>query len=119
MFLITTLLERYFLIINDINAVRDHYISTTFLAISVFLFCIKNSTVRNEIVAYIGRKYSTCIYILHPIFVSIFNLMISKLKTDSILKYLEVFIVYLTTLGFVIFMDKLNAFYKEYRVSKA
>lgn len=68
-FTMTTILERTILIDLGANAIRDHYISTTFLAISLFIYFLEleNST-NNKIVqtiAEIGRKYSTNIYIFH------------------------------------------------------
>ena len=68
-FTITTIIERSILIHFNANAVRDHYISTTFLAIFLFVYFlgVKNKT-NNKIIekiAELGRKYSTNIYIFH------------------------------------------------------
>lgn len=40
-FSLTTCIERFILVSADMNSTRDHYISTTFLAIAVFLFTLK------------------------------------------------------------------------------
>lgn len=40
-FSLTTCMERFILVSADMNPTRDHYISTTFLAIAVFLFTLK------------------------------------------------------------------------------
>ena len=42
-FSFTSLLERFVLVSIDMNSTRDHYISTTLLAITVFLFALKSS----------------------------------------------------------------------------
>lgn len=57
-FTITSLTERFVLVNAGLNATRDHYISTTFLAICLFVYTLKSNW-RNERVAVIGRKYST------------------------------------------------------------
>ena len=40
-FSLTTCMERFILVSADMNPTRDHYISTTFLAIAIFLFTLK------------------------------------------------------------------------------
>lgn len=75
-FSITTLLERCILISLNLNATRDHYISTTFLAITMFLLFRQMQGKGLEKVADLGRKYSTIIYIIHPIFIKICNLVV-------------------------------------------
>ena len=76
-FSVTTIVERRVLIYYELNATRDHYISTTFLAITVFiLFMMSFREKLNgfEIVfADIGKKYATSIYIVHPILIIVFS----------------------------------------------
>ncbi len=63
-------------ILNDLgkDAIGEIYISTTFFAIAVFLLAIKTKQVNYQnIVAEIGRKYSTYIYIIHVMFINLFN----------------------------------------------
>ena len=49
LFSLTSLLEHFILVSIDMNATRDHYISTTFLAVAVFIFILKyNSNQNNE-----------------------------------------------------------------------
>lgn len=86
-FIALNLLERYILVTNGVNAVRDHYFSTTFLAVSVFiLFALSFQNTLNvfwEMIATIGKKYSAGIYIIHTIVIDCFNALISKLHIDS------------------------------------
>lgn len=74
-FIITTLTERFLLGYFNVNAVRDHYISTTLLAMSVFLLAVHFDKKRNKKIydglCYIGANLSSDIYILHPIFITI------------------------------------------------
>ena len=78
-FALTTVLEEHILTINKMDAIGDIYISTTFLAIAIFLFSIQAKQVSDENkLAIIGRKYSTYIYIVHLVFIDIFNKYISS-----------------------------------------
>lgn len=109
-----TIIERILLIHFNVNAVRDHYISTTFLAISLFIYFVNfENTTNNKILKIIsefGRKYCTNIYIVHPIIGSIFN----KIFKDSMVyNYLVPFIVFGATLVFCIVFDKFIKFVKN------
>ena len=70
-FSITSLLERYLLVTLDLNTRRDHYISTTFLAISVFLLFLFFVNNRDNLMSKIGRQDTTWIYILHYMIISL------------------------------------------------
>jgi surface polysaccharide O-acyltransferase-like enzyme len=65
-----TILERKLLVQAGMNATRDHYLSTTFLACAVFLLFLlsfqRDLSGGEKILSHIGRKCSTLIYILHP-----------------------------------------------------
>lgn len=71
---ITTVLEEYVLNNAKMDSIGDIYISTTFLAIAIFLFALKAKQVKAEnVLAIVGRKYATYIYIVHVLFINIFN----------------------------------------------
>ena len=102
LFSFTTFLERFLLIKNSVNATRDHYISTTFLVIVLFLYfsktcwnnCNKLCWLKN-----IGERYSTGIYIIHPIVIFLLdicciNIFQSTEKFLYIYKILKPFLVY-------------------------
>lgn len=88
------------------NAVRDHYISTTFLAIAVFLFSLSCSW-KNEGLAAIGRKYSAWLYILHPIFITCIGVVTHKIGLYGIYKCVAPVVVYTATLVFLIVMNRI------------
>lgn len=68
LFSLTSLLERYLLENYGINAIRDHYISTTLLSICLFLLAISFSQMRScSVWVLLGAKYSLYIYVLHPL----------------------------------------------------
>ncbi len=73
-FALTTVLEEHFLTLAHKDAIGDLYISTSFLAIAIFLFAIQAKQVSEEnVLAIIGRKYSMYIYVVHLIFIDLFN----------------------------------------------
>lgn len=91
LFTFTTIIEHYVLIKLDCNATRDHYISTSLLAISLFLYFLKNDTIKHRYsnifikkilkkIQLIGQKHSLNIYVYHPIILAfIYHITISDL----------------------------------------
>ena len=104
-FAVTSLAERFVLENAGLNATRDHYISTTFLAICLFVYTFKSNWHNTEL-AVIGRKYSTWLYIIHPIFITVFAIITGKLGIKSIYKYVAPIVVYCATLMFLIVLQK-------------
>ncbi|MBQ8133008.1 MAG: acyltransferase [Clostridia bacterium] len=106
----TSLLERFFLVNADMNAVRDHYISTTFLAVTVFVLFLsyhcnpgvsgKPSGLKN-ILAAVGRSDSTWIYIIHPIFITILAKIAKTVGMADEYTYVRPIVVFIITLVFV------------------
>lgn len=103
----TSLLERFVLISFNANATRDHYISTTLLAITVFLFTMKCHG-DNKTLALIGRKYFTWLYILHPMFITCIGMVAHKVGVYGIYKFIAPIVVYITTLIFLMIVDKIK-----------
>ena len=106
-FAITTLAERFALVNAGLNATRDHYISTTFLAICLFVYTIKSDW-HNKGLAVIGRKYSTWLYIIHPIFITVFSIVVGKLGFKLIYRHVAPIVVYCATLVFLIVIQKVK-----------
>ena len=103
----TSLLERFALVSLNVNATRDHYISTTLLAITVILFTLKCHG-DNKTLALIGRKYSTWLYILHPIFITCIGMVAHKAGVYGIYKFIAPIVVYITTLIFLVIVNKIK-----------
>ena len=113
LFAITTLAEKYILVKINANAIRDHYISTTFLSIFMLLFFIKIPMIKNNnVLAVIGRKYSLHIYVVHLIFVKIYNTYVIN---ESILNYFIQFLIFLVSLLVAILYIKIKNIYLEYK----
>ena len=99
LFVGTTVLERWLLIENGVNATRDHYISSTLLAVALFALFI-DSAWNNDglgLVKRIGREWSTEIYIIHPVFLSILNYLIPKPEKYAAYAWTRPFIVFAIT----------------------
>ncbi|WP_207666211.1 acyltransferase family protein, partial [Enterocloster lavalensis] len=104
-FSVTSILERFLLVNIGMNATRDHYISTTFLAVTVFLFALKYDGHEGFLSA-IGRKHSTWLYILHPIFITCLGTVSNKVGIYGVYKYIAPIIVYIATLVFLVIIEK-------------
>lgn len=102
LFCATTLFEKYLLVANGINAIRDHYLSTTFLAISVFLLFVNYNQTKDNMLSRIGRQYSLYIYLLHPICFILLESAISRtIHVESIVlawQYFRPLIIFLVTM---------------------
>ena len=116
-FTLTGMLERFMLVKLKLNATRDQYVSSTFLSVYFFIFVLKSNWT-NTTLAIIGRKYSTGIYILHPIFITILSVITNRLEQiKSIYDFVAPIIVYFLTLIFLIIFEKLKKTYKNWRNS--
>ena len=106
LFSLSTVVERYLLVTNLVNASNDYYISTPFLACTVFL---KFAKLRYEkpgafvtVLCRIGKRYSTWIYLLHPMLIGT-----ARLITGEKLHFLLPFATFLLTLAICIPATKL------------
>ena len=106
-FSITSLAERFVLVNAGMNSTRDHYISTTFLAICLFVYTLKSNW-HNKGLAVIGRKYSTWLYIIHPILIAVFSVSVGRLGLKSIYICVAPIVVYCATLIFLIVLQKVK-----------
>lgn len=112
-FFITTLLERFLLEQAGLNTERDHYISTTFFSIAVFLFFLNAfSSLRNNkmeaVAARIGREYSAGIYVIHPIIVTSLSELIKMIGCYDmyiVIAPIAVFVVSVTVIILLIHID--------------
>ena len=93
--------------------VKSHYISTTCLAVVIFILAITdrqyNGSIYNHIVS-IGRNYSTLIYIIHPIWIVILNYIIAKIGMYKIYYSVRPFAVFIMTLLSIWIYNKIIKF---------
>ena len=124
-FSLTTCTERFILVSADMNPTRDHYISTTFLAIVMFLFALKCGSGKEpinldknivggggywltDLLAIIGRKYSTWLYIFHPIFITCIGAVMNKIGLYGVYKYVAPLVIYVVTIAFLLVVDRMR-----------
>ena len=108
-FSLTTLLERYMLVSHGLNAKRDHYISTTVLAVAVFLIFVLFISKEETIVSRIGKKDSTWIYVLHPIFIVVLGHIVRWAGIGEYYAYLQPIVVFVVTAAFVVTIRSLRS----------
>ncbi|ODA39132.1 acyltransferase [Desulfosporosinus sp. BG] len=108
--------ERFILVSTNVNATRDHYICTTFLALLVFILAQQSKvTDQNKVVdilSTIGRKYSMLIYVIHPAFITCFNLTIRKVVSriqilNSMYQVIAPMLVFIVALAFAFAYEKI------------
>ncbi len=106
-FLIMTIIERFLLERTGYNTVRDHYISTTFLAIAILCYALKSNVNINETC----RKFLKCttgIYIVHPMIGEIFNKIIDGKAIKETVLFVYPVIIFFVSLFVVLLWHLLN-----------
>ena len=79
LFSITSIAERSILAMLDANPAREYYISTTFLAVVLFMLFLSFKQEQHTLISKLGEKYSLYIYIFHPLFLMCFRPIIQIL----------------------------------------
>ncbi len=110
LFSVSTLAEKWFLVSQGCNATRDHYLSTTFLAISLFLLFVTTESTKENWMSKIGKTESLYIYIFHPLFLIFFTTVNGHLPSvwNTIYTYAAPIIVFLLTIVFCNSLRKLR-----------
>lgn len=67
LFAVTSYVERAILVSYGLNATRDHYLSTTFCAVALFMMFLTINQRRPTAMSVIGQVNALYIYILHPL----------------------------------------------------
>lgn len=108
LFTLTLYLERYILFYLDKNALREHYISSTFLSIFVCLIALSIKTGNKSLLSKLGEKDSLYIYVFHPIFVTCCTILFRKMQLYDIYMCLSPIIVLFLTIIFIKCIRKAN-----------
>ena len=78
----TTVVEKYLLVLYNVNTTREEYISTVFMVICLFILVLKNPCSEpsriTEVISGWGRKYILIVYIIHPMIIAIVNKIIPQ-----------------------------------------
>lgn len=89
--------------------VRGHYISTTFLAMSLFLLLLSYNQKRAIVISRLGERDSLYIYIFHPLFYLYLFPAINSLLPDrwnAIYVYISPLLVLVATIAFTSFLRR-------------
>ena len=108
LFILTTMLERYSLVELSLNSTRDHYLSSTFLAVSLFILCISSSDIDpNNLFANLGRHESTMIYIIHPAIITVVAIVEKYIGLQWGISVINPFLVFGISLLFAMLHSKI------------
>lgn len=77
-FLLTSYAEKYCLSKAGLNGIREHYLSTTFLSVCVFLLFIKHKQASETFISYMGKELSLYIYVFHPIIRDVCEVLVNR-----------------------------------------
>lgn len=110
-FALTAILEVYLLKRFGLLAEKEHYISTIFLSILVFsVFTSPYWNGKMPFLYHIGRKYSTYIYIFHPIVITILNAIARRLPANKYYTYYRPAAVYFISILISILYVRVQSF---------
>lgn len=98
LFTLTTYLEKLLVVQLGQVSSRDHYLSSTFLAVSLFLL-ISDLRVSKEIfITKIGCQDSLYIYVLHPIILTICSVVSVRIGWENLYSFIAPLLIYILTL---------------------
>lgn len=89
---------------------REHYLSTTFLAVCLFLFAISFQKKQSSRVSLLGEKDSLYIYVFHPLFIMVLPMVIKKMPKviDLSYQFMAPFVVLVLTIILTMILRKIN-----------
>ena len=109
LFVCTTILEKYLLNHFHLSSPREHYLSTTFLSIFVFsIFTSHYWDGRMPFLYRIGMKYSTNIYIIHPILITVLSTVLRRIPIFGLYSFCRPIVVFALSI-------LLSKFYYKFR----
>lgn len=102
LFSITTVMEKVMILRLEYTPDNENYISTTLLAVCLFLFVASFQNTKDSTISSIGEKDSLYIYIFHPLIILILAKLSSKMPEAFQTFYLwtaPLFVLILTTIA--------------------
>lgn len=110
LFSISSIIENRILVNMDMNATRDHYISTTFLAVSLFLLFTSYKLEAPNLLSRMGEKDSLYIYIFHPLFIFFFASVNKYMPEiwESAYLYISPIVILIATILFCMVLRKIH-----------
>lgn len=101
LFTITSYLEKFLLIYLDKCAVREHYLSSTFLSVFLFLLALSVKSKNKSLISTMGEKDSLYIYIFHPVFIFCCSGFFSRIHLYDYYLYVAPLVVLGATIIFI------------------
>lgn len=110
LFTFTSSMEKTFLLDLGKSPMREHYLSTTFLAICLFMFVLSYKNVHGSKISQLGERDSLYIYVFHPLFVMALPMFIKRMPNmmDTFYQYVAPLIVLAATIVFTLFLRKIK-----------
>ncbi len=88
---------------------RDHYLTTLPLSLCIFSFALNHKSFNSQNpAARIGRKYSSYVYMYHPLVIKLFS-FIPFLGTSILYVYTQPVVVFLATLSGIVIVENVHA----------
>lgn len=106
----TSILEKIILLNIGMSPAREHYLSTTFLAISLFMFVLSFKDVKFSRISLLGGRDSLYIYVFHPLFIITLPVVIKRLPTvvDLCFQWTAPFVILILTIILTITLRKIK-----------
>ena len=111
LFSFTSIIENRLLIVLGLNSERDHYLSTTFLAVLLFLLFLNRMQKKTTALSEMGARDSLYIYILHPIWIYFFRMVNGKMPESRIADILSIvspIIILVSTIILIMLLRKVK-----------
>lgn len=111
LFSITSIIEKTFLLYIGKCPIREHYLSTTFLATCLFLFFMSFKNERASRISQMGERESLYIYIFHPMFlIVVLPKLLSKMSSmiNEIYLWVAPLFVLFLTIMFTVILRKIK-----------
>lgn len=110
LFSCTSVIEKAILLSLQKSPAREHYLSTTFLTICLFMFVLSFRKARASKVSLLGERDSLYIYVFHPLFLIALPMLIRRLPqaVDLCYQWIAPSVILVLTMLFTITLRKIK-----------
>ena len=110
LFSCTSVIEKAILLSLQKSPAREHYLSTTFLTICLFMFVLSFRKARASKVSLLGERDSLYIYVFHPLFLIALPMLIRRLPqaVDLCYQWIAQIVILVLTMLFTITLRKIK-----------
>ena len=86
--------------------IREHYFSSTFLAISLFMLLLSFNINKPNVFSRFGEKDSLYIYIIHPIIITIIAVVFNLIGLTLVYSWISPFLVVIVVMYLIYVLRK-------------